>query len=256
MNAFDIVVKNKNSAYKELANDCSAYVYFLERTGQVLKREHMIIEHENTVRIPVLSPEIEAFNAENSTDYALEIRKKIEKQSRTNIQYVQTGKDEDNFPNYQIPQHSSFYILYYGQSSPLLCGDTLKGIPLYKIPYTAHNNMDYDNINFWQNDYERLYGLWLGIYEEFATKELQEVDSEINKIGRELCSIIEKKTGVPTYYFLFNYRSWSKEEDARRKCPLTGNNWKIKGATVDDLIAFKCEKSRLVSELSHNCSEK
>ena len=39
------------------------------------------------------------------------------------------------------------------------------------------------------------------------------------------------------------------------KCPITGNDWYIKGATASDFIAFKCDESRLVSELSTNSSD-
>ena len=139
---------------------------------------------------------------------------------------------------------------------PLICGDTHTEIPLYKIPKTDHNGDDYDNLFFWNKNYNRLHGLWFGSeYEAFAEEQMQDPYSSISKAGRALCTLIEKLTGVPTYYFLHNYRPWSKEKDKQRKCPITGNDWRIEGKTSSDYIAFKCDESRLVSELSTNSSE-
>ncbi|MEE9439692.1 MAG: DUF2310 family Zn-ribbon-containing protein [Saprospiraceae bacterium] len=125
---------------------------------------------------------------------------------------------------------------------------------MYSIPRTDHAGTDYDNIIFWHQDYKRLHGLWLssGSYESFAQEQLQDILSPINKRGREICSVIEKLTGVPTFYFLFNYRSVSVVEDKQWKCPITGNNWYINGKSSSNFIAFKCDESRLVSELSSN----
>ncbi|MFD1143005.1 DUF2310 family Zn-ribbon-containing protein [Larkinella insperata] len=61
---------------------------------------------------------------------------------------------------------------------------------------------------------------------------------------------IVESTGIPTYYFLLNYRNWGRTKDHARKCPLTGQDWLIEGATINDFIGFKCDESRLVSELS------
>jgi len=70
-----------------------------------------------------------------------------------------------------------------------------------------------------------------------------------------LLPFLPELTGVPTYYFLFNYRTWTTKEDRERKCPITGNDWLIEGKTDDDFIAFKCDESRLVSELSTNTKD-
>ncbi len=251
MYAFDIIIKNTNPKYKSWVDDCSSYVHFLERTGQVSQREHMIILRGDTIRIPVFCPELNSLSSKYCSPYNLKIMSNIEKNGCI-IEHVQTGVDADNTDK-DIARNPSFYILRAGWSSPLLCGDSHTPIPLYKIPPTDHSGDDYDNIVFWHKDYERIYGLWINsVYERFAEGELQNPYSKINTTGREICGLIEKLTGVPTYYFLLNYRDITVEEDAQRKCPITGNDWRIAGKTSDDIIAFKCEESRLVSELSAN----
>ncbi len=262
MYGFEIIIENKNfkekhdKQYEDWVHSAYDYVYHLERTGQILKTNGRVIVNQNTLSMAVVCPELDSMDKKNCSPYNIEIITQIEKNAGSKIKYHLKGRDAD-YQNYKLPEKSSFYLLRTGWASPLLCGDTHQPIPVYKIPATDHNELDYDNIYFWNQNYERLKGLWLssGEYEEFAEQQLQDPFSSINKIGRELCALIEKLTGVPTYYFLHNYRACSKEKDKQRKCPITGNDWYIKGKTETDFIAFKCDESRLVSELSANSSE-
>ncbi len=263
MYAFKITIKNNrfkekhDQQYEDWVQLTYNYIYFLERTGQIIKtKHHHVVVDKNVIQVNVLCPGMDSLSLKFASKYNLKTIKQIEKNSGSKITSTFIGRDADN-PSYKIPKQSSFYILKNGLESPLLCGDTHRPIPLYTIPCTDHKGIDYDNIYFWDQDFERLNGLWLssGSYESFAEEQMQDVYSAINKQGRELCTKIEKLTGVPTYYFLHNYRACSKEKDKQRKCPITGNDWYIKGKTETDFIAFKCDESRLVSELSANSSE-
>lgn len=260
MYVFDIIIKNNqlkerhDQQYEDWVHGAYNYVYFLERTGQIVKGKHQFSINDNIIRIPVTCPEKDSLSSKYCSEYNLKLIEEMEQNNGSKIETIYIGRDADN-PSYIVPKNSSYYILRSGWESPLICGDTHSPIPLYKIPYTNHGGVDYDNIYFWNQDYERLHGLWLSsgkYYEEFAQEQLQDHKSVINKKGHSLCKIIEKLTGVPTYYFLFNYRDWSEEEDKQRKCPITGTEWFIPGKTTIDFMAFKCKKSRLVSELSTN----
>ncbi len=255
MYAFDIIIKNKNPDYQYLVSDSYGYVCSLERTGQVLQGEHKVTEDKGVIKISVICPEINSLALENSCAYVLEAISRIETQSGCKIEHRLMGRDPERL-SYTVPEKSSYYILRTGWSSPLICGDTNDAIPLYKIPDTNPDSKGYENIFFWAKTYEHLWGLWLnGEYEAFAQDELQNVDSKINKAGRALCVRVEELTGVPTYFFLFNSRAWSKQQDLQRKCPITGKNWLIKDSTANDFISFKCDESRLVSEFSTNCDD-
>lgn len=109
----------------------------------------------------------------------------------------------------------------------------------------------------WYRQAEALYRLWLRsqpVSEAFGLEQMQNPNSEHSKIGRKLCRIIEQSTGVPTHYFLMNYRNWTQTEDMAQKCPLTGQDWLLPANTYP-YIDFKCDDSRLVSELSQNWSD-
>ena len=262
MYTFNIIVKNA-SLCEDIVHHIYTYLHMLSNTGQILHRDHLLVQKNNTIEIAVACPEIDSLDPKNSNKYGVEYQKKIEVGTGEKIEFLETGTEPDYpFPRYEINrENSSFYILRYSLSSPLLCGDTLKPVPLYKIPYTSDkdangNDTCHDNIWSWERHYKSLYHLWLAsqeVTEEFAANQMQNVHSIHNKKGRELCQIIEEKTGVPTYYFLFNYRNWTVQEDLDRKCPITGREWRINDKTSSDFIAFKCYESRLVSELSTNC---
>ncbi|VAW36445.1 hypothetical protein MNBD_GAMMA01-191 [hydrothermal vent metagenome] len=262
MYAFDIIIKNKN--FKEDHDQqnedwyhlSSNYIYFLERNGQIVKGNHQMIINGNTLRIPVICFEKDSLRLKNCSIYNKEQIQKLEQLAGSKITFELRGRDGEN-PNYSVPQNSSFYILRCGWESPLLCGNTHRPIPLYSIPHTDHGGVDFDNITFWNQDHERLYGLWLSSreYEVFAQDQLQHIHSAINKRGRKICAKIENLTGIPSYYFLFNYRNLSEQDDKNRKCPVCHKKWSIKGKTSTDFIAFKCDNCRLVSELTTNSDQ-
>jgi predicted nucleic acid-binding Zn ribbon protein len=256
MNVFDIIIDISKSGYEdtELEHNLWDYLVFLNDTCQITNDDYIFTKSGDTIRVRVVCPEADTLFIENTTSYVKQARQKLEQLIGCPIRYEKVGT-EPQVRNYRIPQNSSFYILYYGDFSPLICGDTLKPIPLYCIPPTHDDGLCYDNLHTWERSYKRLYGLWINglVGERFALKQMQNADSILSQAGRELCQRIEDLTGKPTYYFLFNYRGWSKAQDLARKCPVTGQDWIIPGKTSsDDYIAFKCDESRLVSELSAN----
>jgi len=254
MYTFDIFITNNNPAFGSFIHCVSTYAFLLQKSGQIFNDDYHLVQKNNTVTISVYCAEKTSLNPKNNMVQIDEMIEKIETNAKTKIKYIETGFEAQR-SLYKLPKNSSFYVLYsrFKEGSPLLCGDTFMLIPPYKIPYTDFDEMTYDNLNFWDNDYQRFFGMWMnGMYEEFAQEQLQNPLSKLNVEGRKICAKIEKLTGVPTYYFLFNYRNWTAKEDRERKCPMTGNDWIIKGKTDDDYIAFKCDESRLVSELSSN----
>ena len=75
----------------------------------------------------------------------------------------------------------------------------------------------------------------------------QDPNSTLSKQGRSVCQRIEEMTGIPTYYYLFNYRKRTRQQDLDSKCPLTGKEWLLEEAKRSDFMDFRCEDSRLVS---------
>jgi predicted nucleic acid-binding Zn ribbon protein len=258
MKVFDIVLDLSKSGYadSDIEDKLWTLLCALTRTGQIINDNYIFIHKGDRMRVSVVCPEPDSLSIDQPIDYVSQAWQKLAAATGAEVRYEEIGV-EPQFANYQVPQHSSFYILRYGAFSPVVCGDTFKPIPLYKIPPTHPDGKCYDNLRSWERNYRQIYGLWINgeICEDFFQQQMQDPTSELSAIGRNLCQIIERLTGQPTYYFLLNYRDWSVAEDLARLCPLTGREWLLAGKSADDAIAFKCDESRLVSELSHNCSD-
>lgn len=255
MKVFDIVVDASQSGFAEteLEHLLWTYLSFLSGTRQIANQDWVFARKGGDVRVRVICPEPHSLFLENATKYVTDTRNRIEAFTGKPVRFEDAG-EAAFMGDYAVSPSSPFYVLRYGNYSPLLCGRTLSPVPLYKIPPTWHDGACYDDVNSWERAWKNLYGLWIGgiAGEAFACDQLERHDSEIALAGRAVCRRIEEVTGVPTYYHLFNYRGWSVAEDRARRCPETGEEWLLPKAKPGDVIAFKCDASRLTSELSPN----
>ncbi len=65
--------------------------------------------------------------------------------------------------------------------------------------------------------------------------------------GRELCTLVEELTDVPTYYYLFRHNARSIESELRRRCPIGDEQWLLD--KPDGLYDFRCNPCRLLSNV-------
>ena len=229
------------------------YLQSLYGTKQIINKEWQYEPIENGLSVNLFCPEKDSYKEKNSTIYGNKWKKRIEEELECKFDFKYVGLDSE-FGKTVIPKKRDFLILKTARFSPLVEGESLNQIPLYKIPYTYHDRECYNDINFWENNYKRIEGLWFNgaVGERWCQNQLQNHDSELSKQGIECCQKIEEITGIPTFYYLFNYRAWGQKKDNERKCPQCGGDWLIEGATFNDTFAFKCDKCRLISELSSN----
>ena len=69
-----------------------------------------------------------------------------------------------------------------------------------------------------------------------------------------LCNLTGVTLQAPNLVICDQNFDWTKAEDMEQKCPLTGQDWLLPANTYH-YIDFKCDESRLVSELSQNWSD-
>ncbi len=196
-------------------------------------------------------PEKDSLNDKYLSAYGRDLRKKIENDFNVRIKPEYAGIDP-GIPSTPIPSVSNFYILGSRDWSPLLDGETLEPVPIYRIPFTNQDTESYDDLYSWERNYKNIEDTWLigEAGENQAKNQLRNYDSELNRQGMTIRKKIEELTAIPTYYFLFNYRARGKIKDKKRKCPGCGADWLIEGKTFNDCYAFKCDRCRLVSGLS------
>ena len=256
MFTFDIVLDFSSTGYQpEVVEHLEYLMGCLYRSRQIVNEDWCFVQDPISLRVSVTCPELNSLDPQNSTLYAKNWLSKIEIALQMPVRFVPTGHDP-RYPFYVEQGKPSFYILNFEGYSPLLNGDSNEPVPLYKIPFTYHDDACYDDIRFWSYNYESVYGLWFNgaVGEQFALRQMQDVDSALSKQGRAVCQRIEEVTGVPTYYFLFNYRRRSLKQDGAWKCPLCGKEWLVASAKSSDDIAFRCSESRLMSRFSQNSS--
>lgn len=243
----------KNVGSEEFLESADSYMRSLYGSKQIINEEFPYDIIDNGLSVNLYCPEPDSFEEKNSTEYGKSWRKKIEEELECKLEFVYKGLHPE-LDKFNIHTKWEFLILRSNYLSPLYEGKSFEPIPLYKIPYTYHDKKCYNDINFWENNYGRVYGLWFNgaVGERWAQNQLQIHNSELSKQGIECCKRIEELTKVPTYYFLFNYRAWGRKKDAAWKCPSCNGDWLIENKTFNDNFAFKCDDCRLISELSSN----
>jgi predicted nucleic acid-binding Zn ribbon protein len=145
-----------------------------------------------------------------------------------------------------------FYILYthvFNDSGCIDCGTCNKIVPLYKLSQLTYQDR-YDIIR-WERDYKSCDNLQIGctVGEKWATKQMSDRASQLSKEGVRICDRIKELTGIPTYYYLYNYRHISPERDKARLCPSCNGKWLLK-KQLFKLYDFRCDKCRLLSSFS------
>ena len=265
-----IEIKNPDIDRAELINKMDDVLNAMTKNGQLQDVYTPMYFHENRLICLVIVQEKSSFARKNENIYAKQRRSEMEKMCRAKFQVKTLGKDEPTKENTRISggricrcKKPSSYILwteYCTVHSPLICGDCGGYVPHYRIPkppeyddkgYSDPGRQDCFYINMWENAYQWCDNLsFAGFGERWGTRQLQEHDSGLSKDGREVCREIEKMVGVPVYYYLYNYRRLTDEQDKERKCPECGNDWLLDEPWHG--LDFCCEKCRLVSNITYN----
>jgi len=134
--------------------------------------------------------------------------------------------------------------------SPVRCGDCFGPVPLYALPPT-YNDEEHYGVVKWAADYQACDRLQMGCAtgERFGLREMSHFGSSLSRRGREVCRVIERKTGTPTYYHLFRWKGRGLAAERRRACPGCGGAWLLP-ARRHERFDFRCEACRLLSNIA------
>ena len=126
----------------------------------------------------------------------------------------------------------SYYILAIDPelcSSPIICGDCGKEIPLIRIPYVFDEKEHYSILNF-QKIYKSVDNLWMNsLSDRFTKRQIVHHDSQLNQRGLEICKDLENKLNKPVYYLLCNpiggWFEFNKNNKNLSNCPKCGGEF-------------------------------
>ena len=156
------------------------------------------------------------------------------------VHFIGENYDAHEICNCETTSHYILFFPYRYIEYPVLCGDCLDSVPLYKLPKT-YVDEEYHDVYAWQRVYDACNTQFMvGIGERYGYKMMNSPNSGLSKEGLRICSYWEMHTKKPFYYFLFKYYRKNKTT-----CPTCGQNWENKNEEIR--YEYVCEKCRLVS---------
>ena len=156
-------------------------------------------------------------------------------------------------------QAHSYYILAidpYESSSPVICGDCGKEIPLIRIPYLYNEEEHYSILNF-QKMYQAVDRLWMeSLSDRFTKRQIVDYNSQLNKRGLDIRSELENKLEKPVYYLLCNPIGGLFEFEKNNKnldvCPKCGGDFDYKNHPYADKVCHACRLAFVTHEDKNN----
>tara|TARA_R110002126_G_scaffold33382_28_gene104562 strand:- start:3741 stop:4517 length:777 start_codon:yes stop_codon:yes gene_type:complete len=160
-----------------------------------------------------------------------------------------------------MSQHSSIcagnalllFTTYSDSCSPLRNLADLAPVPLYLLKHAEGS--DHEALIRWQIQFQALDEVQQQqqrVLPKTAENSLQQINSVLNKQGRQLARKTSQHNGLPVYYALYSGSSNNCQADAAKRCPLCGANWRLTTPLLQ-LFDFKCDSCQLVSNIAWEC---
>jgi len=223
------------------------------QNGQTQGDFHCKYINENKIVWLPYTLEKDSLNEKYNNFYVNSQIKKIEELCNSTILFKMVGKSCEDYESPCSCNTPEFYILitnYISISSPLKCGTCNKSVPLYRLPHYSDNG--YYQVLSWMTNYISCDSLQMNckVGERWALNQMQNVNSQLSKQGFKICRRIEELTGIPTYYYLHNYRK-VKGDESLKPCPICNGKWYLK-KRMHNFYDFKCDKCKIISTISPN----
>ena len=247
MNVYEIKFEPKSGL--EMNEDnldfISWYLLCLNNNGQILKN-YVLTASDTYAKAIATLPEDGALDQNNNSVYAAEYLQKTEEVFCITTERIGSDVDVDE------PCHcddSGWYMLHTDwicTTSPVMCGDCGKRVPLYRFPH-VDKEKDHNDVLYWAEMYKYIDSLEF-MHERFALKQMNHPKSPLSKLGIDLCRKYEEVTKKPFYYFL-HQRKYNRNKPfyykPNKRCPICGARWRvvIEGSYID----CKCENCRIIS---------
>ncbi|HEX9063370.1 MAG TPA: DUF2310 family Zn-ribbon-containing protein [Clostridia bacterium] len=238
--------QNKEDNYDTFQEEQDLYFGTLIQNGQILLSSCSTIFQDSTYITYLLAPEQDSLDIKYANKYVNERRLKLLSLCTREPEIKIIGKSSDYEETCNC-ESSSWYMLYSDYTvteSPVVCGDCGRTVPLYILPKILGED-EYHTVLGWQRAYNACDDLFMkDIAERVAYGRLSKPESDLSKMGREICQAFESATGKPFYYYMFRYYYNKKQQS----CPLCGSDWRLDEGSKE-FIDYRCENCRLVADV-------
>lgn len=246
-----IAIQTKETLADDLVDEFNLLLSYYRGNGQIIGTLPIQYLDKDTIIASAYSVEKDALNQENNNFYVNRQIDKLEKLLKSRLKIANQGKTFESYDGGCDCESSPFYFLqtnYIEVDSPLKCGACEGSVALYKIP--IYYDYGYMPILSWQSNYVSCDTLQMNceVGEEWATKQMQDIKSELNQQGLTIIQKIEKLTSVPTYYYLYNYNR-TKNSKTPNQCPNCQKNWKLEEQLLEE-FDYQCDDCRIISTFS------
>ncbi|WP_150539760.1 Zn-ribbon-containing protein [Actinobacillus vicugnae] len=222
--------------------------------GQIIGREFAVTYHQDQseahFQVRLSTPEQTSLLPEHNSAEVEAALAQAEAYGVGFESFEIVGRDYQAEQTSELEQQT-FQVLYtthLDSCSPIWGGEDFCAIPLYKV--TKRNQQLGEQLIKWQENWQACDQLQMngGALEQAALAQISEVGSELSQAGIALCRSLEAESGIVTFYYLYRLGS-DVDEEHKRKCPKCHGEWKL-AEPLHQLLHFKCDKCRLVSNLS------
>jgi predicted nucleic acid-binding Zn ribbon protein len=227
----------------------------LRFNGQILGREHPLVQDADGFSAFVYTPAKNALSPRHNSRYTIDNIRKLASYGVAKPRVVILDADPDGDWVCRCRKRNAIILetSYDSLDSPLRCEKCAAPVPLYQIRDDGNTRV-HDSIIPWMSDFESLHRLFMydatGV--RFAYREISKADSSLSIRGREICRRIESLTSVPTYYSLYCHHGRSMKRELSRTCPSCDGKWlsdKSWHSLREDCL-FRCDPCRLVSSIA------
>ena len=226
---------------KEIAEKIDGILYLLYMNGQILK-EWIIEAYTDHYIATAITTDDDSLDSKYYNDY---IRKAL---PDFDINYQIICDEPTSTDCCHCDEHTYYILAIYpdDSSSPVICGDCGKEIPLIRIPYLYQEEEHWSILGF-QSMYKSVDNLWMNsLSDRFTKRQIIDHQSQLNKVGIDICHELEQKVNKPVYYLLGNpiggWNEFAKNHEALSYCPKCGGEIVESGGHFDGNL-----------NLCHNC---
>lgn len=245
---------NKAPDKETIAQEFNGLMIYYRGSGQTQGKIEPLYIKDNRIISTPFTLEKDALDKKYNNFYVQEQSKKVEALSQSVLMFKMLGMTQgQEITACSCTQPKSYILItnYISIDPPLMCGTCHEPVPLYKLP--VYHDHGYMPILSWETNYKSCDSLQMNceVGERWALNQMQEPDSQLSRQGRTICHLIEDETGIPTYYYLHNYRR-TKRNTSDHNCPGCNEAWLPVEHAHNIPYDFRCDQCRLVSVISPN----
>lgn len=151
-----------------------------------------------------------------------------------------------------LPSQCVIFTSFADTCSPVRCADTLQPVPLYWLKSAT---ADHEALIRWQLQFQALDEIQLQeqrVLQKVAENSLQQLNSKLNRMGRQLARQLSKANNSDFYYALYSGSSDNCSQETNKCCPGCGSDWRL-NAPQAEVFDFRCEPCLLLSNIAWEC---